>query len=852
MKSCINQQSVNGNVTRYNEFLKGKIDIAEWTGFPVYDLHPDNFPHQNDAIKWAAMAGRGLIAMSFGLGKTVIQVELARLIHRHTAGKFMVVCPLGVKHQFSEEDGPRLGIKFQYVTSDKEVELSDTPYLITNYERIRDGNIDPRRHNITGCSLDEGSTLRNLGSKTYQIFNEVFANVKYPYVATATPSPNNYRELINYADFLQIMDRGQALTRFFQRDVNKAGNLTLHPQHERDFWLWVASWALFVYRPSDLGHSDEGYELPELRVHWHRQPVDHRRAWTQTDNRGQGRLILNAANGVREAVAEKRATIDNRIEKAVELIKEYPINHWLIWYHLEDERRAVEQAIPQSKSVYGSQDLDLRESRIIDFTRGKIPILDTKPEIAGSGCNFQRWCHDAIFLGVDYRFQDFIQAVHRIYRFQQEYPVNIHIIYAESEDDIITTLKRKWEQHDILTKKMQDIVKKYGLVHEALKNNLTRQIGVARQEVSGQLFTAILNDTVIETSAMATNSIDLIHTSIPFGNHYEYTVQYEDFGHNPSDNNFWQQMEFLTPELLRVLKPGRVCAVHVKDRVLYGHQTPHGFMEIAPFSDECVMHFRRHGWMYEGRRTIVTDVVRENNSTYRLGWTEMSKDATKMGSGLPEYILLFRKPPTDNKDQRADEPVIKDKADYSRARWQVTAHGFWRSSGNRPLSPDEIKWYRQTYDFEGHVARLQEREDFGNLPTSFFYEPPISPIAWEMSPVWDDVQFMRGLNADQSRKRLENHICPLPFDIVERIIKLYSNENDLVYDPFAGLFTVPYVAIKMRRRAIGTELHPPYFAYGVKYCQDAEEKALTPTLFDWLQATQEKPGILELEELVLA
>jgi len=249
-------------------------------------------------------------------------------------------------------------------------------------------------------------------------------------------------------------------------------------------------------------------------------------------------------------------------------------------------------------------------------------------------------------------------------------------------------------------------------------------------------------------------------------------------------------MDFLIPELLRVLKPGRVAAIHVKDRILYGHQTKTGFMEVAPFSDECVLAFRKHGWLYEGRRTIVTDVVRENNSTYRLGWTEMSKDATKMGSGLPEYLLMFRKPPTGTDDQRADEPVTKDKEEYTRGRWQIDAHALWRSNGNVPLTAGEL------YDYEAHVNRLETLDRKGNLPSSFFYEPPKSPSHW----VWDDVFYMRTLNTEQSHKRVEKHICPLPFDIVERAIRLYSNEGDLILDPFAGLFTVIMKAVEMSRR----------------------------------------------------
>lgn len=816
--------------TTYRNFLESKIVVAKRHGMDVSraDIHPDCFPHQKDAIQWAVSLGRALIAMSFGLGKTRIQCEIARNIHLQTGKKFLVICPLGVKHQFIFEDGPILGVSWEYCKTDDDIKNARTPYIITNYERVRDGNITPALHDFAGVSLDEGSVLRSLGSKTYQVFIDLLKDIPYRYVATATPAPNEYKEIIHYAEFLGIMDRGQALTRWFKRDSGKAGHLTIHPIHEEAFWHWVASWGLFLFTPGDLGYSDEGYSLPPLKVHWHRIKVDQRRAWSQADNRNQHRLFLDAAGGVSEAAAEKRATLPDRVQEMKKIIKANPGRHWLLWHHMEDERRAIEKEIKGAVTVYGSQDLETREERILGFAHGEIPILATKPEIAGSGCNFQYYCHSNIFLGVDYKFQDFVQAIHRTFRFQQAHPVDVHIIYAESEDQVVAVLKRKWEQHNKLVDRMREIVRKYGMATTAIQADLSRSIGVFRMENKQKLFTAVNNDCVLEMENIAADTIDLIHTSIPFGNHYSYTAKYEDFGHNPSDGDFWEQMDFLVPNLFRILKPGRVAAIHVKDRILYGHQTKSGFMEVEEFSDDCVKSFRKHGFLYEGRRTIVTDVVRENASTYRLGWSEMARDASKMGSGLPEYLLLFRKPPTSNDTSRADEPVTKDKADYTRARWQLDAHSFWRSNGNGPLTPAEL------YDYEAHVEHVEQLDRKGGLSASFFMEPPKS-----MSEhVWDDIVYMRTLNTEQSKGRLENHICPLPFDIVERTIRLYSNEGDLVLDPFAGLFTVIVKAMELGRIGYGIELNEEYYAAGLKYCQAAEQAKLMPSLFDYLETMQ--------------
>ncbi len=841
----------------YQQFLEAKIELAN-EGKDSIDWQIDDdklFGHQRDSVNWALNRGSALIAAKFGLGKTRIQIAIAKALQAHTGQPFLIVCPLGVKHQFVDEDGQVMGVKWEYARTDAEVEdaLSRTSFLITNYERVRDGNITPAKHGFCGVSLDEGSVIRSLGSKTHQVFKDAFACVKYRFVCTATPSPNEFRELIYFADFLGVMDKGQALTRWFRRNPDKAGDLTLMPQHEKDFWLWVASWALFLNKPSDLGYSDDGYSLPPLRVHYHQVSTDHARAFNQVEKlTGQRRLLINTAAGVSAATDEKRATLQSRIAKAKELIDAEPGEHWLIWHHLEDERHAIEKVIPEAVTIYGSQDIEKREGSILDFSHGQIRMLAAKPVLAGSGCNFQRHCSRNVFVGIDFKFQDFIQAIHRTYRFLQTEPVDVHIIYSEAEAGIVDLLKQKWALHDQLTERMSDIMKEYGLSHAAIEGGLKRHLGVERIETKGQRFTAIRNDSVEEVKRIADNSIGLIHTSIPFGNHYEYSTNYEDFGHNRTDEDFFGQMDFLIPELLRILKPGRVAAIHVKDRILYGHQTASGFLEVEEFSDDTVKAFKKHGFLYEGRRTIVTDVVRENNSTYRLGWSEMCKDASKMGSGLPEYVLQFRKPASSSAKQYADEPIIKDKKEYTRARWQIVAHNLQRSNGNRPLTPEEyaaLDDVAQTmnihaadqltsiYDHERHVGICEAVEAAGKLPSTFMLLPPKVTRSDE-DMVWDNIEFMGNLNARQVRQGAANHLCPLPFDICERIIKLYSNEGDIVFDPFGGLGTVPYCAVKLNRFGYSVELALDYYNASVQYLKSIEQEVNTPTLFDLMAQEQ--------------
>ena len=829
----------------YLEFLKSKIDIAKDSGFEVKreDINPILKPHQKDAVMWAIRGGRRALFESFGLGKTVQEIEFCHQIVKHKGGKALIVLPLGVKQEFTHDAVEVLGYKKpEYVRNMEEVKNAKSDIMITNYERVRDGNIEPKYFKAT--SLDEASVLRSFGSKTYQEFLEKFKGVEYKLVATATPSPNKYKELIHYAGYLEVMDTGQALTRFFQRDSTKANNLTLYPNQEDEFWLWVSSWALFCTKPSDLNseYSDEGYELPPLQVNWHELPINY---GDTADKNGQMQLFTEATAGLKEAAAVKRESISARIEKMKEIVDASPNDNFILWHDLESERHAIKKALPETVDIYGSQNYEIREKRVIDFSEGRTRLFATKKELSGSGCNFQKHCHREIFVGIDYEFNDFIQAIHRCYRFLQKEQVIIDIIYMENEKSIKEVLEEKWKNHNHMVSKMIEIVKKYGLNQNNKAQGLNRKIGVKAVKVEGKYYTAVHNDCVEEVRTMNDNSVDLIHTSIPFGNHYEYSANYNDFGHNQNTKRFFEQMDFLTPELLRILKPGRVAAIHVKDRVLFGNATGTGMPTIEPFHADCIAHYIKHGFQYFGMITVVTDVVRENNQTYRLGWSEQCKDGSKMGVGCPEYILLFRKLPTDKSTAYADEPVKKTKEEYTRAQWQIDAHGYWRSSGDRLVTKKELleadiknlqKVYRKysrenIYNYEEHVKLAEQLDKEGRLPAIFMV---VAPGSWNNLEVWDDINRMKTLNTQQSRRRKQMHVCPLQIDIVERIINRYSNKGDLVLDPYGGLMTVPMTAVKMKRRGYGIELNEDYFRDGVGYLQQAEEERETPTLFDYL------------------
>lgn len=999
------------NYNNYDEFLKSKVRLAQSDGFDcdISEINPALKPHNKLMVKWLVEGGRRACFASFGLHKTVTQLEALRIVLTKTGGRGLIICPLGVRAEFIKDAKNILKWKVMPKFVRRTEECEETGIYLTNYETVRDGKLDPRLFNV--ASLDEASVLRGFGgSKTFREFMRLFTgdggpngerrgteSIKYRFVATATPSPNDYIELLAYADFLGVMDISQAKTRYFKRDSTKADKLTIHSHKEEEFWLWVASWAIFVSKPSDLTgneEDDKGYILPPLQVHWHEIPSDHTKAGVEKN--GQYKAFAETAIGLEGSAKEKRISLVERIAKIKELyskhefevpkaidlkeqvidtafkhtaeyyvlkqlkagakwseafgdggashpvswmgnskgitfevdgkkqaitIKEiqkradqYKVKHAIFWHDLEDERKAIEKLFPTSKSVFGTQALEIREEIVMDFSNGDLALLAGKPSMLGSGTNLQKYCSWAIYAGIGFKFNDFVQSIHRLLRFGQTGEVRIDLIYTEAERQIRKQLEKKWQQHDLMVDKMTKIIKKYGLSQASMMQILSRKMGIETIQVKGDNFTAVNGDNVKELPKMKSDSVGLIVTSIPFSTQYEYSPNYADYGHSESNEEFFKQMEFSTPEAFRVLMPGRICAVHVKDRITPGGVNGLGFQTTYPFHLDVIEHYTTcpecrlkiaqakyegkradactHRFAYIGMKTIVTDVVRENAQTYRLGWSEQCKDGSKMGVGMPEYVLLFRKPPSDNSNAYADIPVFKgkeykgkkgnldyvecptcktkvpesnktvgdrdsyfcptcerDMIPYSRSRWQMDAHGFTRSSGDRLLDPEEInklecadifKLFKkhslnEVWDFEQIVSIAENVEVQGKLPSGFML---LQPQSWS-EDVWTDITRMRTLNGSQWSLGKEMHICPLQFDIVDRIVEQMSNPGDVVLDYFAGLFTVPLRAMMKGRKGYGIELKHEYFLDGVNYLKAEELKQGVPTLFEALKLEED-------------
>ena len=834
-------------IVDYKKFLENKIVIAESFGSKISESMISELllPHQKDIVKWAVEGGRRAIFASFGLGKTMMQLELASVIIAITKRPFLIAMPLAVVGEFKRDNEfLQTGLEVEYITDSDTITDYSCKIYVTNYERIRKGDIDPEK--FGGVSFDEASVLRNLKTETANYVLKYFGKINYRYVATATPTPNDFIEILNYADFLGVIDRGHALTRFFQRDSTHAGKLTLYENKKEEFWKWVATWAVFINKPSDLGYDDTGYLLPKM--HLHEIEVTNHTDEVIQNKRGDIVLFKDVTKSLVDVSREKSDSVELRVQMAKDIVGENPNDNWILWHHREAERTEIEKQFKgyDLNSVYGSQPLQVKEDLIIDFSEGKYQIISSKPQIAGSGCNLQHHCHKMIFVGIDYKFNDFIQAIHRVYRFKQSKEVHVYILFTQNEREVLKALKTKWAKHIELQTEMINLVREYGLNSDKIKADMKRQIFSKHRSSQIGAATVYNNDTVIQHQPenMADNSSDMILTSIPFGDHYEYSDNYNDMGHNNGNEEFFKQMDFLTPNLLRTLKPGRIAAIHVKDRIRYSYQNGTSFTTIDDFSGKTVAHFVKHGFYLIGKITVTTDVVRENNSTYRLGWSEQCKDASKMGVGLPEYILLFRKAPSEMNNAYADQPVTKSKIDYDIARWQLDAHAYWKSDGNRFLTGDELlksdfkrivnHWKRYNleniYSFSEHLQVCHELEKQDKLSRLFMTLPTHS----NQELVWTDINRMNTLNTNQANRKKEKHICPLQLDIIERLINRFTMPGEIVDDPFGGLFSTAYKALEMGRGAVSCELNPEYYNDGLFYLKSIEYKINVPTLFDLL------------------
>jgi len=831
-------------------------------------IHESQKPHQRDAVRWGYRGQRRAFFLSFGMGKTRIQLDILRLLSEDLAignvpAKVLQVAPKGVHLEFINE-AEAIGVPIHriFCTADARPGIN-----LCNYEPVRDHKIDPR---IFGASsADEAAVFRSKGAtETFREFMTLFEGLKYKFIATATPSPNNLDEIAAYAAYLEIATVSQVRTRFFVRNSTKVNDLTLNPAKLEDFFTWMSTWALFLESPGDLGHDPSEYILPGLTVNWH--CIDDP-AGLSIYNR-EGQRVIGGASEIDLPMAAriKRESIGVRLEKAREIISSDPDARFIIWHHRDKERDAIKKLYPHAGILTGSMPDEDQFAVLRRFKAGEIRILAAKPEMYGAGANFQQVCHRAIFLGLDYKAYYTIQAVHRIHRFMQKEDCVIDMIYVRSEAGIKQILDRKWREDVKLRTKMTEIVREHGLVVRSMSETVMRRRAVRRQECSGKSWKSINNDAVLECERMKTSSVHMGMTSWPFGPMFVYTESVSDFSFADDYGAFFAGMDFLTPHLLRTLMPGRIMCVHVKDRVTPGNLSGLGYATLIPFSDMVRQHCQKHGFGFVARITIATDVVSENKASNRLGYTNKRKDGTSIGHGLPEYILVFRKRQTSRENGRADEPVTHDPpmclfegrevsfnrnlpqipgSGYSVGRWQIDASGHWRSSGNRLADFDELMhlsksqifqlWREESesniYNHARHVQLAEILKFHDRLPSKFSLIPA---HALKDDPyLWTRIARMRTLNMIQKQKGMSQHLCPMQWDTLDRCIDLFSNIGEIVFDPCAGIGSTMLRAVEMGRYGLGCELCPKYYDDGLYHLQAHDEKHQQSSIFDLLGIT---------------
>lgn len=406
---------------RYESFLKAKrlVDIA--TGLQdIPALNSKLFPFQRDIVSWALRRGRAAIFADCGLGKTPMQLEWAK----HIPGNVLIVAPLAVAQQTVRE-GKKFDVTVRYCRQQSDACNGVT---ITNYEMIE--KFDPAF--FTGIVLDESSILKSYSGKIRNMIIGMFEVVPFKLACTATPAPNDYMELGNHSEFLNIMNRTEMLSMFFVHDGGDTSQWRLKGHAQDTYWQWLCSWAVMLRKPSDLGYDDTNFTLPVMTVHPHVIPYG---------KPLPGNLFALEAATLQERQAARRESLGVRVQKCADIING-DMDKWIVWCNLNSESNMLYKSIEGAVEVKGSDTLEHKEHALLGFANGDIRCLVTKPTIAGFGLNFQI-CHKMAFVGLSDSYEQYYQAVRRCWRFGQEYPVDVHIITADIEGAVVKNIQRK-------------------------------------------------------------------------------------------------------------------------------------------------------------------------------------------------------------------------------------------------------------------------------------------------------------------------------------------------------------------------------------------------------------------------
>jgi DNA modification methylase len=663
---------------QYDEFIEQKTRRAKSIGFEPLPIIAPLFDWQQHVVNWAVTQGRAALFEDCGLGKTAQQLEWSSQVLRYTGESVLILTPLAVAHQ-TQQEGDKFGIPCRVVESQSE--CKKVGIYITNYEKL--DKFDASK--FAGVVLDESSILKNFTGKTRRQLTDTFADTKYKLCCTATPSPNDYTEFGQHADFLGVCTPAQMLATFFLNDTFNTGDWRLKKHAENEFWKWVASWAACIGSPSDIGYCDDGYILPPLNMQSITVDVD----WTQ--DAGEGELFRAPTLSATTMHKEMRMTSMARCEKVAELVNQSD-ESWIVWCNTNDESEKLSKLIPDAVEIKGSNTSKQKEAAADGFVDGKIRVLISKSGIFGYGMNWQH-CRNVAFVGLSYSFEDFYQALRRSYRFGQKKEVNAYIIQAATEDNIIKSINRKIKQHQ----EMQDKMK---IAAIAFKENnpktLTMKTDINTE--SGDGWMVHHGDCVRVAKTIESETIDFCVFSPPFADLFTYSDDLQDMGNCNDLEEFNQHFGVLIEELQRIMVPGREVAVHCVD--LLATKWKHGYIGFQDFSGEIIRMFWKHGFTLHSRVTIWKSPVTEMQRTKAHGLLHktLCTDSSNSRVGAPDYLLVFRKIGDNPK------PVVKDRTKYPVDWWQEVASPVWMTiDQGRVLNKEGARDHAD----EKHVCPLQ-------------------------------------------------------------------------------------------------------------------------------------------------
>jgi len=610
----------------YQKFLDDKRFQLQPQGFEVHpkSLNPSLFEFQRDIVSMALKMGRFCGWLDCGLGKTIMQLEWAHQVAKHTSESVLILAPLAVAHQTIRE-GEKFGIEVKYCESQSDVRSGVN---ITNYEKLEKFDAT----SFVGVALDESSILKSYDGKFRNLIIESFARTPFKSAWSATPAPNDYMEIGNHAEFVGSMTRTEMLAMFFTHDGGNTSQWRLKGHAESKFWEWVCSWAVMLRKPSDLGYSDDGFTLPPLETHAH--PV-------QTDIAApEGQLFFTEARSLADQRHVRKESLEARCIQAADLANDSD-EQWLIWCDLNDESALLTKLISGAVEVKGSDSDKHKESAMLRFQQGEIRVLVSKPSICGFGMNFQS-CSNMAFVGLSNSYEAFYQAVRRCWRFGQTSAVQCHIVHDVLEGAVARNIARKEADAQRMAEQMVKHMQK--ITMSQVKEVRRIESDYARSIASGSGWTLHLGDCIDVVSELETDSIHYSIFSPPFASLYVYSNSDRDMGNCKDSDEFMQHFEFLVEQLYRVIMPGRLLSFHCMN--LPTSKTRNGFIGIKDFRGELIRLFESKGWIFHSEVCIWKDPVTAMQRTKAIGLLhkQLVKDSALSRQGIPDYLVTMRKP----------------------------------------------------------------------------------------------------------------------------------------------------------------------------------------------------------------